>query len=134
MAKQKQKVERKVTIENHEIANFFAGPYYDYAIYVLEQRAIPSIIDGLKPGARKIINAAFKTLPNTKVETKFLDLVGSTMSISKYHHGDSSIEGTIVTLGQHFVIKRQYHAFLCIDITLLRYCLGGTPTVFWNIL
>ena len=41
---------------------------------------------------------------------------------------------TIVTLGQHFVIKRQYHAFLCIDITLLRYCLGGTPTVFWNIL
>jgi DNA gyrase/topoisomerase IV subunit A len=102
MAKQKQKAERKVTIENHEIANFFAGPYYDYAIYVLEQRAIPSIIDGLKPGARKIINAAFKTLPNTKVETKFLDLVGSTMSISKYHHGDSSIEGTIVTLGQSY--------------------------------
>jgi DNA topoisomerase-2 len=67
----------------------------------LEQRAIPSIIDGLKPGARKIINAAFKTIPEGK-KTNFMDLVGSTMAVSKYHHGNASIEGTIVTLGQSY--------------------------------
>lgn len=97
-----QKAERKIEIVNNDVSNFYSGEYYDYAIYVLEQRAIPSIIDGLKPGARKIVNAALKILPNTNAETKFLDLVGSTMSISKYHHGNSSIEGTIVTLGQSY--------------------------------
>lgn len=97
----KAKPARKIEIVENNVSSFYAGEYYDYSIYVLENRAIPSIIDGLKPGARKIMNAAFKTLTE-KSKTNFMDLVGSTMSISKYHHGNASIEGTIETLGQTY--------------------------------
>lgn len=78
--------------------HFFDNEYLQYCIYVLEQRALPSIIDGLKPGARKIMHAAFHILTESK-KSNFMDLVGTTMSYSKYHHGDAALLGTIKTLG-----------------------------------
>lgn len=83
------------------ISDFFQDPesgYLGYAKYVVENRAIPSIIDGLKPGARKVLHAALKTL---KGEQKYLKLIGATLEHSLYAHGDSSLQGTITTLAQN---------------------------------
>lgn len=99
--KRKNNNTRNFRIQKQLIEQFFNKEYSSYAEYVLENRALPSIIDGLKPGARKIMNAAFKILSESKVSS-FLDLTGSTLSLSKYHHGDSSLETTIITLGSYF--------------------------------
>ena len=40
------------------ITNFLNTEYLNYAFSVLEERAIPSVIDGFKPGARKIMHAS----------------------------------------------------------------------------
>jgi len=81
--------------------DFFMNEYFDYAKYTIANRALPSIIDGLKPGARKIMHASFKVLHGGK-EKKFFDVVGGTYSHSQYHHGDSSLVSTIMTLAsQH---------------------------------
>lgn len=91
----------KHEIRKRSISSFFevGGEYFNYALYTVENRALPSIIDGLKPGARKVLHAGLKTL---KGETKFLNLVGSTLQHSAYHHGDASLVGTILTLSQEY--------------------------------
>lgn len=84
-----------------KVSDFFQNEetgYIGYARYVVENRALPSIIDGLKPGARKVLHAALKTL---KSEQKYMKLIGATYEHSAYHHGDSSLSGTITTLAQH---------------------------------
>lgn len=84
------------------ITNFFQDEqqgYLGYARYVVEHRALPSIVDGLKPGARKVLHAGLKTLNG---EQKYLKLIGATLEHSLYAHGDSSLMGTITTLAQHY--------------------------------
>lgn len=63
-------------------------------------RAIPSIMDGLKPGQRKIIHACFQK--SITKEMKVAQLSGHVMSYA-YHHGDQSLNETIVGLAQDFV-------------------------------
>lgn len=87
----------KAKISNRTVSDFFMTDYLNYAKYTIANRALPSIVDGLKPGARKIMHAAFSVLNTTK-EQKFFDVIGAAYSKSKYHHGDSSLEGTILTL------------------------------------
>lgn len=106
MAKKQLKQPEQMTNRELEIVvrtgeDFFDKEYVDYCMYVIENRALPSIIDGLKPGARKIMHAAFHILSETK-KSNFVDLVGTTMSYSKYHHGDASLLGTIKTLGTQY--------------------------------
>merc|ERR1712165_282541 len=64
-------------------------------------RAIPSIIDGLKPGQRKILFSCFKR--KLFKETKVAQLVGYVSEHSAYHHGEMSLAGTIINLAQNFV-------------------------------
>lgn len=64
-------------------------------------RAIPSIVDGLKPGQRKIIYCCFKR--NLKREIKVLQLSGYVAEHSAYHSGEQNLGGTIVGLAQNFV-------------------------------
>ncbi|KAJ3340537.1 DNA topoisomerase 2 [Gonapodya sp. JEL0774] len=59
------------------------------------------VVDGLKPGHRKIIFASFKR--NLKGEIKVAQLVGYVAEHSAYHHGEASLGGTIVGLAQDFV-------------------------------
>lgn len=92
---------RNVTIVQNSIENFFMTDYYDYAKYTIADRALPSIVDGLKPGARKIMHAAFATLKSGKKE-KFINLVGNTLSLSNYSHGDSSLLSTMMTLSASY--------------------------------
>ncbi|XP_055594140.1 DNA topoisomerase 2 isoform X2 [Uranotaenia lowii] len=64
-------------------------------------RSIPCVVDGLKPGQRKVMFTCFKR--NDKREVKVAQLAGSVAEQSAYHHGEQSLCGTIVNLAQNFV-------------------------------
>ena len=67
----------------------------------LEQRSIPSLVDGMKPGQRKILFACFKR--KLKAEIKVAQLAGYVAEHSAYHHGEQSLAMTIVNMAQDFV-------------------------------
>ncbi|KAJ2052027.1 DNA topoisomerase 2 [Coemansia sp. S16] len=64
-------------------------------------RSIPSIVDGLKPGQRKILWTALDA--NIKSEIKVVSLQGKVTEKAMYHHGDQSLIATIVNMAQDFV-------------------------------
>nr|XP_026488839.1 DNA topoisomerase 2 [Vanessa tameamea] len=64
-------------------------------------RSIPSMMDGLKPGQRKVIFTCIKR--NDKREVKVAQLAGSVAEHSAYHHGEQSLAMTIVNLAQNYV-------------------------------
>ena len=84
------------------ITNFLNTEYLNYAFSVLEERAIPSVIDGFKPGARKIMHASLAGTTKDGKLYKLLALSGDTMRISLYAHGDISLNGTIVNMCKYF--------------------------------
>ncbi|XP_041664909.1 DNA topoisomerase 2-beta isoform X2 [Cheilinus undulatus] len=65
------------------------------------ERSIPSLVDGLKPGQRKVLFTCLKR--NDKREVKVAQLAGSVAEMSAYHHGESALMMTIVNLAQNFV-------------------------------
>ncbi|CAF2365861.1 unnamed protein product [Rotaria sp. Silwood2] len=65
------------------------------------ERAIPNIMDGLKPGQRKIMFVCFTK--NLIREIKVAQLGGKVAENSAYHHGEQSLTNTIVGLAQNFV-------------------------------
>jgi DNA topoisomerase-2 len=64
-------------------------------------RSIPSIVDGFKPSQRKVLYCAFKK--KLKNDIKVAQFVGYISEQSAYHHGEASLENTIVNLAQTFV-------------------------------
>jgi DNA topoisomerase II len=64
-------------------------------------RSIPSVLDGFKPGQRKILFCCFKR--NLKNEIRVAQLAGYVSEHSAYHHGEASLHSTIVGLAQNFV-------------------------------
>ncbi|KAL1925022.1 uncharacterized protein VTP21DRAFT_4676 [Calcarisporiella thermophila] len=64
-------------------------------------RSIPSMVDGLKPGQRKVMYGAIKK--KIRDEIKVLQLQGYISEQTAYHHGDASLNATIVGLAQKFV-------------------------------
>ena len=74
----------------------FENWYLDYASYTILDRALPDILDGLKPVQRRILHS-MSELEDGRYN-KVANIVGNTM---KYHpHGDASIADAIVQLGQ----------------------------------
>jgi topoisomerase-4 subunit A len=70
--------------------------FLDYASYVILERAVPALYDGLKPVQRRIMHA-MKVMDDGRFN-KVANIIGSTM---QYHpHGDASINEAIVNLGQ----------------------------------
>ncbi|XP_053728166.1 DNA topoisomerase 2-alpha isoform X2 [Synchiropus splendidus] len=65
------------------------------------ERSLPCLVDGLKPGQRKVLFCCFKR--NDKREVKVAQLAGSVAEMSAYHHGETSLMMTIVALAQNFV-------------------------------
>ncbi|XP_026544234.1 DNA topoisomerase 2-beta isoform X1 [Notechis scutatus] len=65
------------------------------------ERSIPSLVDGFKPGQRKVLYTCFKR--NDKREVKVAQLAGSVAEMSAYHHGEQALMMTIVNLAQSFV-------------------------------
>ena len=66
------------------------------------ERSIPSLVDGFKPGQRKVIFTCLKR-NLTKKEIKVAQLAGSVAEVSAYHHGEASLMGTIINLAQNYV-------------------------------
>ncbi|KAI5170713.1 DNA topoisomerase II [Nematocida sp. LUAm3] len=64
-------------------------------------RSIPNVIDGLKPGQRKVIFCCFKRKLHSEI--KVAQLAGYVAEHSAYHHGEQSLCQTIVNLAQNFV-------------------------------
>lgn len=73
-------------------------------------RSIPSICDGLKPGQRKILFACFKR--KLRNEMKVAQLSGYVAEHSAYHHGEVSLQGSIVTMAQNFVASNNINYLL----------------------
>ena len=79
-----------------KLSGMFKDWYLDYASYVILHRAVPHIADGLKPVQRRVLHAMYKIDDGSF--TKVANIVGQAM---QYHpHGDQSILGALVTLGQ----------------------------------
>jgi len=64
-------------------------------------RSIPSVVDGFKPSQRKVAFSAFKK--KLKNDIKVAQFVGYISEHSAYHHGEASLENTIINLAQNFV-------------------------------
>ena len=64
-------------------------------------RSLPSILDGLKPGQRKIMWACFKR--NLTQEIRVAQLAGYVSETAAYHHGEASLTSTIIGMAQIFV-------------------------------
>lgn len=78
------------------IQKMFGDYYLEYASYVILERAVPHIADGLKPVQRRILHS-MERMDDGRYN-KVANIVGDTM---KYHpHGDASIGSALVTLGQ----------------------------------
>ena len=92
----------KNPIKDRTITDFLNNEYFDYSMYVVSTRCCPSLIDGFKTGARKILHAAMKGSLKNGDTKKVTALSGETMTHSLYAHGDQSLNGTIITLSQDF--------------------------------
>jgi len=78
------------------VSGMFKNWFIDYASYVILERAVPAIEDGLKPVQRRILHSMWE-LEDGRYN-KVANLIGNTM---KYHpHGDASIGDALVTMGQ----------------------------------
>ncbi len=83
-------------ITRYQLRSMYRSWYLDYASYVILERAVPNIADGLKPVQRRILHS-MKTLDDGRFN-KVANIVGNTM---QYHpHGDASINDALVQLGQ----------------------------------
>ena len=77
------------------VSELIDNEYKEYAMYVLENRALPSYIDGLKPSGRKLLYSMLNYYKGKK--TKIAEL-GTSISQFNYHHGESSAMGAAITL------------------------------------
>ena len=109
---------KKADLRKEWLSNFVPGTYLDHSrkhlaikefinkeliLFSMADniRSIPSVVDGLKPGQRKVLFACFKRkLVN---EIKVAQLSGYVAEHSAYHHGEQSLNMTIVNLAQDYV-------------------------------
>jgi hypothetical protein len=91
-------------------------------------RSLPHLMDGLKPSQRKILFSCFKR--NLKEEIRVAQLAGYVSEHAAYHHGEASLNSTIVGMAQNFVGSN--------NINLLKPmgqfgCLApDTPILMWD--
>lgn len=82
--------------EHTSLGSMYEDYFIDYASYVILERAVPHLRDGLKPVQRRILHS-MRQMEDGRY-TKVANIVGDT---TKYHpHGDSAIKDAIVGLGQ----------------------------------
>ena len=89
--------------------NFFNKDFKHFSNYD-NIRSIPNAIDGLKPGQRKILFSAFKR--NLTKEIKVAQFSGYVSEHSGYHHGEVSLQSTIVNMAQNYVGSNNISLFV----------------------
>ncbi len=80
----------------HQLTGMYQSWFLDYASYVILERAVPHVMDGLKPVQRRILHS-MKRLDDGRYN-KVANIVGHTMQF--HPHGDASIGDALVQLGQ----------------------------------
>lgn len=80
----------------HQLSGMYENWFLDYASYVILERAVPHISDGLKPVQRRILHS-MKRMDDGRYN-KVANIVGATMQF--HPHGDASIGDALVQLGQ----------------------------------
>ena len=80
----------------YKLSGMFREWYIDYSSYTVLYRAVPHLIDGLKPVQRRVLHAMWRMDDGSY--TKVANIVGQAMQF--HPHGDSSILGALVWLGQ----------------------------------
>lgn len=98
-----KKTENTTTYTNRNITDFLSKDYLQFAFSVIEDRALPSVIDGFKPAARKVVHAALAGSTKDGKLYKLLALSGDAMRVSLYSHGDASLNSVIVGLCKPFI-------------------------------
>lgn len=109
---------KKADARKEWLGNFVPGTFLDHSTKAISyndfvnkelilfsmadnMRSIPSIVDGLKPGQRKVMYACFKR--NLVKDKKVAELSGYVSEQTAYHHGEVSLQQTIIGLAQVFV-------------------------------
>ncbi|KAI6093516.1 type II DNA topoisomerase [Hypoxylon rubiginosum] len=109
---------KKADARKEWLGNFVPGTYLDHSTKQVSyndfvnkelilfsmadnMRSIPSVVDGLKPGQRKVIYACLKR--NITKDKKVIELAGYVSEQTAYHHGEISLQQTIIGLAQNFV-------------------------------
>lgn len=109
---------KKADARKEWLGNFVPGTFLDhttksitYSDFVNKElilfsmadniRSIPSMLDGLKPGQRKVLYACFKR--NLVKDQKVIELAGYVSEQTAYHHGEASLQQTIIGLAQDYV-------------------------------
>ena len=109
-------------------SDFIDREMIHFSVYDNE-RSIPNLMDGLKLGQRKILYAAFKK-GLVKQEIKVAQFSGYVSEHSGYHHGEASLNATIVGMAQNYVGSNNINLFEpngqfgCIDPEM--------PVLLWN--
>ena len=110
---------KRVQDRKRWLTDFEAGTFVDYSVDLMSyndfvnrelvlfsmadnERSIPSIMDGFKPSQRKVLFACFKR-NLSKQEIKVAQLAGYVSEHAAYHHGEQSLNSTIVNMAQDFV-------------------------------
>ena len=87
-----------------KLSGMFKDWFLDYSSYVILYRAVPHIVDGLKPVQRRVLHAMWRI--DDGRYTKVANIVGQAMQF--HPHGDQSILGALVQLGQkNYLIDMQ---------------------------
>ncbi|OAA61395.1 DNA topoisomerase 2 [Cordyceps fumosorosea ARSEF 2679] len=109
---------KKADARKEWLGNFVPGTFLDHGTKAItytdfvnkelilfsmadNMRSIPSIADGLKPGQRKVLYSCFKK--NLIKDKKVVELAGYVSEKSAYHHGEQSLQQTIIGMAQTFV-------------------------------
>ncbi len=91
---------REITSANPSYADFIHNELIHFSNYD-NIRSIPNMLDGLKPSQRKVLYACFKR--NLRKEIKVAQLSGYVSEQTSYHHGEVSLQKTIIGMAQDFV-------------------------------
>ena len=94
------------------IDHLFNNDVRSFSVYA-NQRSIPHILDGLKPSQRKALYVLIKrssSIPETGI--KVSQLAAAVAEQSHYHHGEASLEATIVGLAQDYTGSNNFNYFV----------------------
>jgi DNA topoisomerase-2 len=94
---------KQLPVPQRTITEYLDNEYAAYGMYTIENRAIPSAIDGFKPTQRKIIFVANRIWKGGNDKPlKVFQFGGKIASDAQYHHGDTSLNAAIVGMAQSF--------------------------------
>jgi len=106
------------------VTQYLDQDYREYAVYVVEERAIPSVIDGFKPTQRKVIFVADKVWKNgSEKPLKIFQLAGKVASDAHYHHGDCLDPDTEILLsdGSYITLQEWFDKYKNVKLKVVAY-------------